>query len=524
MESDTARESVREHVLLDLAKRDHHNTVEAFQSITEATAVALAVERVSIWRLLPEAEGIACEDLFTLSTHRHQHGLVLWARDYPRYFEALLESRTIPADDARRDPRTEEFAQSYLEPRGITSMLDVPIWHDKALYGILCHEHLGPPRHWRADETEFAGNLADLVALALERSQRRRAEHRWESVLEQITEAVFVLDPERRILQMNPRGRELLDRIGGARRHEERLRCLEYWDRKGGLIPPERLPVERALRGEQCKDVVTIWTQHAGFIGSFCVMATPITDQGQVVSLVVVMQEVTDEVRRDQLRAEFLSTLAHELKTPATVVKGFTQLLADDPRLPLELQERVAAIDHASDRTERLIEDAVEMAGLTLGRLALTREPVELRSLVESVIASVAATSTTHPTVLTAPSSIEVSVDRARIEQVIRRLIDNAIRYSPQGGEIDIHLVAEPRRVIATIRDHGLGIRRAHLPTIFDAFARRDGSPANGSRGLGVGLYLTREIVRLHGGEMWCESVEGKGTAFSFWLPRGGSS
>jgi signal transduction histidine kinase len=520
VEADTTRESLRENVLLDLAKRDHRNTIEAFQSITEATAVALAVERVSIWRLLPQATGIACEDLFTLSTHRHEHGLVLWARDYPRYFEALLENRTIPADDARRDSRTEEFAQSYLEPRGITSMMDVPIWHQGSLYGILCHEHLGPPRHWREDEEALAGNLADLVALSLERSERRRIENRWESVLEQIAEAVFVLDRKGKVLQMNPRGRDLLDRVGGGRRHEDRLAAFEYRDRKGRPIPRDQQPILRARRGEQNRDVLTIWNQHAGFLGSFNVLATPIIENGIVESVVVVLQDVTDEVRVDQLKAEFLSTLAHELKTPAAVVKGFTQLLMRDPKVPAALRERLGTIDQASERTERLIDDAVEMAGLTVGRLALSREPVELRSIVSAVIASIPATLQTHPTRLVSPAWIEISADRARIEQVIRRLVENAIRYSPDGGPIDVQIVDEPARVTVTVCDRGIGISEARRSHIFEAFTCADDDIPNGG-GLGIGLYLTREIVRLHGGEMSCESVEGQGTTFAFWLPRG---
>lgn len=524
MDADATRQNPsqrpRENVLLDLAKRQYHDTVEAFQSITEATAVALAVERVSIWRLLPGDEGIACEDLYTLSSRRHDQGLVLWARDYPRYFNELLESRTIPADDARTDPRTAEFATSYLAPRGITSMMDVPIWHNGALYGILCHEHVGKPRHWRVSETELAGNLADLVSLALERGERRRVQQRWESVMEQIAEAVFVIGPDHTIIQMNARGHELLERVGGSTRPAERLGLLEYRDRAGKRVPDGQLPIERALRGNQATDILTIWRKPEGFLGSFCVMATPIKQEGRVTSVVAVLQDVTEEVRQDQLKAEFLSTLAHELKTPATIVKGFTQLLLDDTQLPESVQDRIAAIDEASLRTERLIEDAVEMAGLTVGRLALSLEVVELRSLIESSIASITTTSPAHPVRLTAAPSIEVMADRARIEQVIRRLLENAIRYSPEQREVDVAIHSEPGRAVVAVREHGRGIPASRLGTIFDPFTYGDGDV--GSRGLGIGLYLAREIVRLHGGDMWCESVEGVGSTFAFWLPRGG--
>ena len=521
MESEVRRESLRERVLLGLAKREYRNTREAFGAVTEASAVALGVDRVSIWRLLPNNVAIVCEHLFLLGPHRHERpDRVLLASDYPRYFAALLGSRTIPADDACTDPRTREFAESYLRPLGVASMMDVPIWQNGTLYGVVCHEHVGPLRHWCRDEVEFAGNLADLVALALESEERRSVERRWTTVMEQVAEAVFVLDTEATILQMNRPARELFERTGGALRVEDRVRAVEYQDLLGRVIPRDELPTKRAARGQRSNSVISIWHEQRGSLGAYRVKVTPVYEGGQIQSMVAVLQDVTADIRLDKLKAEFLSAVAHELKTPVAVVKGYVELLQRDPEAPLPCQEKIATIERASLRTERLIDDAVEMSGLTLGRLSLTRERLELRSFLDRLVACIAATSSNHTIRLHASEAVELKIDRARIEQVLRRLVDNAVRYSPDGGDIDIEIAVEPSLVIVSVRDHGIGIPASHQPHIFEAFFRGDVRAQGGAAGLGIGLYLAREIVRLHGGDMWFESIEGVGSTFSLWLPR----
>ena len=122
----------------------------ALRRLTESSARALGVARVSLWRYQPDRQVIRCVDLFEYPSGRHSDGTELAAADYPAYFKALAESEVIAADDARTEPRTAEFTKVYLEPLGITSMMDVPIHLKGALDGVLCHEHIGPPRTWTA--------------------------------------------------------------------------------------------------------------------------------------------------------------------------------------------------------------------------------------------------------------------------------------------------------------------------------------------------------------------------------------
>ncbi|MFO7561177.1 MAG: GAF domain-containing protein [Enhygromyxa sp.] len=145
------------------------DTQDTFARITEAAAAALRVARVSVWLVDPEVTKIVCQDLFERASARHSSGLELHASDFGPYFVALREQRTIAAHDAHGDPRTDCFSPSYLGPLGITSMLDVPIWVNQQMVGVICHEHIGPARTWTGDDESFAYIMANLAALALER-------------------------------------------------------------------------------------------------------------------------------------------------------------------------------------------------------------------------------------------------------------------------------------------------------------------------------------------------------------------
>ena len=160
--------------------------IATIRTLTETDAKTLGVARVSVWRYNPERTAIRCVDLYEADADRHSSGAELPAVAYPAYFEALKGMDVIAADDAHRDPRTCEFSENYLRPLGITSMLDAPIHLGGGEEGVLCHEHIGPPRRWTADEETFAVAVANRVSLALEASERQRVADELRRALAQI--------------------------------------------------------------------------------------------------------------------------------------------------------------------------------------------------------------------------------------------------------------------------------------------------------------------------------------------------
>jgi signal transduction histidine kinase len=172
----TERIMHHQRTLVELSKCANDDLDTALQTMTEEAAKTLATERVSIWFLNDRATALVCRDLYTRSDGVRENGMQLRAADYPSYFRAIENSRIVAANTAQEDPRTREFTRNHLKPKNIVSILDVPVRLHGKLLGVICCEHVGPPREWSLEEQDFAASLADMIALHMEASQRRKAE------------------------------------------------------------------------------------------------------------------------------------------------------------------------------------------------------------------------------------------------------------------------------------------------------------------------------------------------------------
>jgi two-component system cell cycle sensor histidine kinase/response regulator CckA len=144
----------------------------AFECATLATSYALHVERVGVWFFSPDGSELHCASMYEATTQKHSSGAVLLAQRFPRYVKALESRRVVVAHDARNAPETCELTTEYLDVHGITSLLDSPIFRHGEIVGVVCHEHVGPMREWTARERDFAGSVADMLAVLLEQATR----------------------------------------------------------------------------------------------------------------------------------------------------------------------------------------------------------------------------------------------------------------------------------------------------------------------------------------------------------------
>ncbi|MBI2863588.1 MAG: HAMP domain-containing histidine kinase [Chloroflexi bacterium] len=220
----------------------------------------------------------------------------------------------------------------------------------------------------------------------------------------------------------------------------------------------------------------------------------------------------------DRLKDEFISIASHEMKSPVAAAKGFAQLLlkrmrsAGETANELELAERVT---RQIDRMAELLEELLDISRIQSGRLALEREDLDLRPLVQEVADRVQMATEGHKLRLTTCDGAKVYADRIRVEQVLTNLLTNAIRYSPTGGQVDMILAVAGCEAQVSVSDRGIGIPHDKQPYVFERFFRA----AEGGGGLGLGLYISRSIVEAHGGRIWLHSQEGKGSTFYFTLP-----
>lgn len=190
---------------------DNGGELAALRQITESVSRALEVERVSIWRFTPDRSAIACQDLFQAQAVRHSAGQKLERASFPAYFDALAEHDVVAADDATHDLRTREFARTYLEPTGITSMLDAPIKLGSILDGVLCVEQVGPARRWTHGEQSFAVSVGNLISLFLSQRAMERSENRLRAIFESEPECVKIVSPAGLLLDINPAGLRMIE-------------------------------------------------------------------------------------------------------------------------------------------------------------------------------------------------------------------------------------------------------------------------------------------------------------------------
>ncbi|HET6229389.1 MAG TPA: PAS domain S-box protein, partial [Longimicrobiaceae bacterium] len=206
-----ARTARQNAALVQLARLDEADLDGLLREVTRSGSHTLDVERVGVWLFRDGGEVMECAALYRRAEDDHESGVRIPSGAYPAYFAALAESRALAAEDARTDPRTRELAATYLEPLGIGAMLDVPVWRDGTLAGVVCHEHVGPPRAWADDERRFAADLADVVTIALQAHDRRRAEEdllrarvRAAAVMRAALDCVVVMGADGRVLDFNP--------------------------------------------------------------------------------------------------------------------------------------------------------------------------------------------------------------------------------------------------------------------------------------------------------------------------------
>ena len=229
-----------------------------------------------------------------------------------------------------------------------------------------------------------------------------------------------------------------------------------------------------------------------------------------------------------QARQEFVGIVSHELKTPVAVIQAYTDLL-------LRRAERSGAdantdvvrrIAEQSERMLNLIEQLLDLQRLEAGLFTLEISRFDLVGLARRVVEETQATTQQHRLSVHAAGEVMVSADRRRLEEVLQNLVDNAIKYAPSGGPVDVtvRLVHGPDggKAVVSVRDQGQGIAVEEQKNVFERFYQGGDHLRRGHAGLGLGLYISREIVRRHGGVMWLDSKPGKGSTFYFSLPTSG--
>jgi len=374
-------------------------------------------------------------------------------------------------------------------------------------------EHAAP---FVADDLPWARALAGMIAVAIDNARLHRelqAQSDANKVLRHIGEGVFHVDVAGLIRLWNPVAATIVGVSADTAVGKPVPDVIADWHELADRVPvgtpaeparPATLPLETE-RGEW-------WLSIAGVeFGGGTVYA---------------FRDVTEEHKIEELKAEFIATASHELRTPLAAVYGAAQtLLRHYFALDEAGRERfIGLIVDESDRLAHIVNQILLANQLEVGRVDLETEPFDATELIERVVES----AKTHaPGTVTFDVQVgsgvpRIAADKDRARQVLVNLVENAVKYSPQGGRVEVGAEARAGEVVFRVVDEGMGIPDHEQERIFEKFYRLDPNMTKGIGGTGLGLYICSELVERMGGEIWLESEEGKGSAFFFQLPSAG--
>ncbi len=242
---------------------------------------------------------------------------------------------------------------------------------------------------------------------------------------------------------------------------------------------------------------------------------------------IVELEKANAELRElDRLKSEFVSTVSHELRTPLNIIIGHAEILQDELFGPLNDRQKryVDNILHSARHLLELVENILDLSRIESGKLELNLQPFDVAQAVDEVRAlldPLAERKDIRVVVRIDPDLKQIVADRLRFKQILYNLMSNAVKFTPNGGRVDVTVERLPNEwVQIVVRDTGIGIPQEHLETIFERFRQLDSSFSREWEGTGLGLALTREFVRLHGGKIEVQSQVGKGSTFTVLLPQ----
>lgn len=335
----------------------------------------------------------------------------------------------------------------------------------------------------------------------------QRKESELASIIQSVTLPIVLADSEARIVSINASAEQLFGisssfcqgaPVAGTLSHPE----LEgYLSGTGDLIGEVQVGVPPHF---------------------FKIRATDVRIPGAPMGRLLVMDDITSEREMTQTQHDFVAMIGHELRTPLTIVKGFTRLLLrrGDALSETDKHEALLTIDTKTAELERIVEDLLYVSGIESRESALRIDQVNVGEVFQSVAQELLEVHQDRRISIDIPEDLVWACDVTKLTIVGRHLIDNALKYSAVPDEVIIRVHEKDKELQFDIVDRGVGLVSSDIPGIFERFRQLDGSATREHGGMGVGLYLCARLVRTQEGRIWVDSAWGKGSTFSFTLPR----
>jgi two-component system, OmpR family, phosphate regulon sensor histidine kinase PhoR len=355
----------------------------------------------------------------------------------------------------------------------------------------------------RAIEKRRLDREIEQQNLALERHAR---------VLEHVGDGVFLVDDAGLIRLWNPAARAITGLLAGAVLGKPVAEVIPGWDELAPLIPVASFP------GASPDAAKTLPVELGGTELWLSISGVQFAD-----GTVYAFRDLTSQRAIDELKGEFVATVSHELRTPLAAIYGAAETIRQRELDARDRDRLLAIISQESERLARVVEEILLAGHIDSQRLQLAEARVDAAELAQEAVTRMEqhARNGVRFSLVAPPSLPPLSTDPDKFRQVLLNLIENAIKYSPEGGLVEVTLEPRDAHLSVSVRDEGLGIPANEQRLIFDKFYRVDPNLTRGVGGTGLGLYVCRELVRLMGGRIWVESAHGAGSTFFVDLPLG---
>lgn len=376
------------------------------------------------------------------------------------------------------------------------------------------------------EELDLMKTVADYVSVAMQRKRAeealRSSEQRWATTLASIGDGVIATDGVGKITFMNAVAETL---TGWTFREAANKPITEIFNIfNEHTREPAENPVSRVLRDGVVANLAnhTVLKRKDGTEIPIDDSGAPIRHQnGVLIGVVLVFRDITERRKVDQLKDEFISMVSHEIKTPLTVIIGSLSTAADERVTPDQVRELLGDAMMYSEILGNLVDNLLELSRQQSNRLVLQTQVVDVTEITRNVIGKLQNKSALHRLVsdFAALTTSSMSADPLRVERIIYNLVDNAIKYSPNGGEVKVSTRQDGNCLVVSVSDQGPGISRDDQARLFQSFERLGVRTSRSIQGTGLGLRVCRILVEAHGGKIWVDSEEGRGSTFLFTLP-----
>jgi PAS domain S-box-containing protein len=384
------------------------------------------------------------------------------------------------------------------------------------------------------NDRQVLQSFADQAAIAVQNARLyqsiRSEQQQLSAILEHSADGVMILDAGRVIRRFN----RALTRMSGwstesaSGQPHDVVVVLKHIEQGERLDTAIQHGWPHATNGYESSEHLYVegdWQRPDGSELGVGITYAPLFDEhGMLKNVIVNVRDITHFRQAQEAKSAFISIVSHELKTPVALIKGYAGTLRrnDAHWDQATVQQSLAVIEDEADRLSELIENLLAASKLQADGLRLTHiGDVDLYRLAERAVERFQTQSTLHTlTVDFPPDFPTIHGDEVRLRQVLDNLLSNAIKYSPRGGNISVHGVYDDQSVSVSISDQGVGLPQDEQDRIFERFYRVESTLSRSTQGTGLGLYLARAIVEAHGGTIGVQSEPGKGSTFTFSLPR----